>query len=138
VHLAPGDIAIAVKHDLLKAGLKNPYHRHTEVDPYRDFRRVPMYRLINRLGLNRYDVPAPLIENHPGGTGVTAEFQRVRLAFSQHLGVAALPVVQTGDRVQAGDVIGEIPPAAMGARVHASLSGVVRDVTPDFIVIEAN
>ncbi|MEW5959110.1 MAG: 4Fe-4S dicluster domain-containing protein, partial [Chloroflexota bacterium] len=30
VHLSPGDIAISVKHDLLKAGMKNPYHRQTE------------------------------------------------------------------------------------------------------------
>jgi Na+-translocating ferredoxin:NAD+ oxidoreductase RnfC subunit len=130
VHLSPGDIAISVKHDLLKAGLKNPYHRHTETDPYRDFRRVPMYRLINRLGLNRYDVPAPL-------TDAPAEFRRARLALRQHLGVAALPVVQVGDRVQAGDLVGEIPPVAMGARVHASLSGVVREVSPEVVVIEA-
>lgn len=131
VHLSPGDIAISVKHDLLKAGLKNPYHRHTEVDPYRDFRRVPMYRLINRLGLNRYDVPAPLTE-------VPAGFRQVRLALRQHLGVAAQPVVAVGDQVRVGDVVGEIPPASLGARVHASLSGVVRAVTPEFITIEAH
>lgn len=130
VHLSPGDIAISVKHDLLKAGLKNPYHRHTEVDPYRDFRRVPMVRLVNRLGLNRYDVPAPL-------TDMNAQFRTARLALRQHTGVAALPVVQPGDRVQVGDLVGEIPPAALGARVHASLSGVVRDVTSEFITIEA-
>lgn len=130
VHLSPGDIAISVKHDLLKAGLKNPYHRHTEVDPYRDFRRVPMYRLVNRLGLNRYDMPAPL-------TDMNAQFRTARLALRQHTGAAALPVVQPGDRVQVGDLVGEIPPAALGARVHASLSGVVRDVTSEFITIEA-
>ena len=131
VHLSPGDIAISVKHDLVKVGLKNPYRRQTEVDPYRDFRRVPMYRLVNRLGLARYDVPAPLTE-------VTTPFKRVSLALRQHIGVAVTPVVKVGQMVAVGDVIGEIPETSMGARLHASLSGLVREITPDAIVIEAN
>jgi Na+-translocating ferredoxin:NAD+ oxidoreductase RnfC subunit len=131
VHLSPGDIAISVKHDLLKAGLKNPYHRQTEADPYRDFRRVPMHRLVSRLGLTRYDVPAPLTE-------VSARFNRVRLELQQHLGAAAQPVVKVGDRVQVGEVVGELPAGAIGARVHASIAGVVRTVSTETIVIEAN
>ncbi|NTW00443.1 MAG: electron transport complex protein RnfC [Oscillochloris sp.] len=131
VHLAPADIAIAVKHDLLKAGLKNPYHRTTEVDPYREFRRVPIYRLINRLGLERYDVAAPL-------TAISENFTKVTLELRQHIGAAAQPCVSVGDRVLVGDVVAEIPAAALGARLHASIAGVVREVTPGAIVIEAN
>jgi cobalamin reductase len=131
VHLSPGDIAISVKHDLLKAGLKNPYHRLTEADPYRDFRRVPINRLINRLGLARYDLPAPL-------TDVPQAFKRVTLALLQHIGAPASPVVKPGDRVALGDVVGEPPAAALGARVHASIAGVVREVSANAVVIEAN
>lgn len=131
VHLAPADIAISVKHDLLKAGLKNPYHRTTEVDPYREFRRVPIYRLINRLGLERYDVAAPL-------TAVSENFTKVTLELRQHIGAAAQPCVRVGDCVLVGDVVAEIPTAALGARLHASIAGVVREVTPGAIVIEAN
>ena len=57
VHLSPGDIALTIKRDLVKAQVKNPYNRQTEVDPYRDYRRVPMKRLTSRLDLTRYDVP---------------------------------------------------------------------------------
>lgn len=131
VHLSPGDIAISVKRDLLKGGLKNPYHRQTEVNPYRDFRRVPMYRLVNRLGLVRYDVPAPLTET-------PSTFKRVTLALQQHIGAPASPVVKVGDRVAVGDVVGELPTGAVGARVHASIAGVVRAVSTEAIVIEAN
>ena len=102
VHLAPGDIALNIKRDLVKAGLKNPYHRQTEADPYRDYRRVPMTRLINRLGLAPYDVPAPL-------TAVTTPFTRVNLKLRQHIGAPALPVVKVGDRVATGDLVGRIP-----------------------------
>jgi Na+-translocating ferredoxin:NAD+ oxidoreductase RnfC subunit len=131
VHLSPADIAISVKRDLLKAGLKNPYHRTTEVDPYREFRRVPIYRLINRLGLERYDVPAPLTEAPAG-------FRRVTLELRQQIGAAAEPGVRVGDRVALGDVVAEPPAAALGARLHASIAGVVREVTADAIVIEAD
>jgi Na+-translocating ferredoxin:NAD+ oxidoreductase RnfC subunit len=131
VHLSPGDIAIGVKRDLLKAGLKNPYHRMTEADPYRDFRRVPMYRLINRLGLARYDLPAPFTE-------VPQTFRRVSLALQQHIGAPARPTVRAGDRVVVGDLVGEVPEAALGARIHASIAGMVREVSASAIVIEAN
>jgi len=127
VHLLPGDIAISVKKDLMEAGLKNPYHRETAVDPYRDFRRVPTARLVARLGLMRYDVPAPLTE-------VGTTFRRVKLLLKQHIGVPAMPVVRVGDRVQAGDVVGEIPSGKMGARVHASISGVVREVSNAVVI----
>jgi Na+-translocating ferredoxin:NAD+ oxidoreductase RnfC subunit len=131
VHLAPGDIALNIKRDLVKAGLKNPYHRQTEADPYRDYRRVPMMRLISRLGLVKYDVAAPL-------TAVTQTFSRVTLKLSQHIGAPAMPVVKVGDPVQAGDMVGKIPEGALGAPIHASIDGVVREVTNEAIVIEAN
>lgn len=33
-----------------------------------------------------------------------------------------------GDRVKCGDVIGEIPEQGLGARIHASMDGVVKSV----------
>ena len=93
-------------------------------------RRVPILRLISRLDLARYDVAAPLIEVPP-------TFRRVRLLLKQHTGAPARPVVAVGDRVQVGDVVGEIPEGAMGAHVHASMAGTVREVA-DAVVIEAD
>ena len=131
VHLKPGNIAISVKRQLLKEGLKNPYHRETEPDPYRDLRRVPILRLIARLQLSRYDLPAPLTELQ----GVN--FRRVRLALKQHVGAPAKPTVQVGDRVHAGDVVADVATGVMGARVHASIAGVVTEVS-DAVVIDAS
>ena len=36
--------------------------------------------------------------------------------------------MKAGDHVKCGDVIGEIPEQALGARIHASMDGVVRSV----------
>jgi len=110
--------------------LKNPYHRQTEANPYRDYRRVPMTRLINRLGLAKYDLPAPL-------TDPDCEYGRVKLMLRQHAGVPAVPVVSVGQPVAMGDLVAEIPGGALGAPVHASLSGVVCEINSDSIVIEA-
>ena len=41
---------------------------------------------------------------------------------------AAVTTVKPGDRVRRGDVVGEIPEKALGARIHASIDGVVSAV----------
>lgn len=131
VHLSPGDIALNIKRDLVQAGLKNPYHRTTEVDPYREYRRVPMTRLIHRLDLAKYDVAAPL-------TAVDVQFKRVRLPLQQHIGMPATPAVKVGDTVKVGDLVGEIVKGGMGTPIHASIDGVVREANFEEVVIEAN
>ena len=131
VHLLPGDVALQIKRDLVKEGLKNPYHRQTEANPYRDYHRVPMTRLVSRLGLMKFDVPAPL-------TAVTQSFSRITLKLSQHIGAPAQPIVKVGDKVVVGDMVGQIPAGALGAPIHASIDGIVREVTNEAIVIEAN
>jgi Na+-translocating ferredoxin:NAD+ oxidoreductase RnfC subunit len=130
VHLSPGDIALTIKRDLVKAGVDNPYKRQTEADPYRDYRRVPMNRLISRLDLTRYDVRAPLTE-------VAAQYKQVALPLKQHIGAPCTPTVNVGDKVAVGDVVGQVPDKALGAPVHASIAGVVQQVSTDSVIIEA-
>lgn len=48
--------------------------------------------------------------------------RRVVLPLSQHIGVPCEPVVEVGDRVKVGEVVGDTP-APMAAPVHASISG---------------
>ena len=97
--------------------------------PLRESRRVPLRQLTQRLGLIEYDRPAPFVD-------IVVEPGQVRLPLRQHAGAAAVPVVKIGDRVEAGQMVGEIPEGALGARVHASISGIIRGLGPD-IVIEA-
>jgi len=98
--------------------------------PMKDARRVPMKQLMNRLGVTQYDAHAPY-------TGVDWQPESVFIPLSQHVGTPATPLVAAGDRVDAGQVIGEIPDGKLGARVHASISGKVREINNDMIVIEA-
>ena len=56
--------------------------------------------------------------------------QTVFISMSQHLGAPAVPVVAVGDKVLAGQVIGEPAPKALSAYVHSSVSGTVKSVGP--------
>jgi Na+-translocating ferredoxin:NAD+ oxidoreductase RnfC subunit len=95
-----------------------------------EHRLVPTSRLVTRLGIAPYNRQAPLDETpcHPA---------RVVLNLRQHVGAAALPVVQVGDKVQRGQLLAEIPDNALGARIHASISGQVTEVTAQFISLSA-
>jgi Na+-translocating ferredoxin:NAD+ oxidoreductase RnfC subunit len=82
----------------------------------RPYRKIPVPRLAVKLGIGEY------MDIHPedGGTVVP---DVVYIPLLQHIGAPALAVVKAGDTVRAGQVIGEIPERALGARVHASVSG---------------
>jgi Na+-translocating ferredoxin:NAD+ oxidoreductase RnfC subunit len=97
--------------------------------PMRDGRRVPIKTLARKLHVEEYDVPAPFLPR---------EFtpSRLVLPLKQSAGAACLPVVKTGDRVQAGQVIGEPAPNALGAVLHAPLPGVVREISDQQLVLE--
>lgn len=85
------------------------------------FRKVPMSRLAIKLDLLAY------MDLHPEFAGDVRP-DAVRIPLRQHIGAPALACVRVGDTVRAGDCIGEIPEGALGARVHASIAGVVTEV----------
>jgi Na+-translocating ferredoxin:NAD+ oxidoreductase RnfC subunit len=81
-----------------------------------DTRKIPLKRLMERLEVTRYDLHIPFYED-----GI--QVKKVSIPLQQHIGQPALPVVKEGDRVKKGDLIGEIPEGALGARIHASIEG---------------
>jgi Na+-translocating ferredoxin:NAD+ oxidoreductase RnfC subunit len=95
--------------------------------PMYEFRRVPIPSLIQRLGLSDYDRPAPYRD--PG-----APPGRIRLPLRQGAGAPSEPVVRVGDRVREGDLVAEIPEGKLGARIHAGIPGVVRQVAPEVVI----
>lgn len=93
-----------------------------------DMKRVSVDRLTSRLGLTKYDVPAPL-----SGELTTAS---VKIPLLQHIGAPAIACVKEGDTVKKGDVIGRVPEKALGADIHASIDGKVTAVNEKFIRIK--
>ncbi len=127
--LAPSRMMQRMKAALMKEGIRPKKEVAGKPDLGIDGKRVPVSRMIARLGIQKYDVPAPMQQE-------LMEVKRVVIPLKMHIGAPAVPVVAVGDSVSAGDLIAEIKEGALGARVHASISGRVSRVT-DVIEIEA-
>jgi Na+-translocating ferredoxin:NAD+ oxidoreductase RnfC subunit len=92
-------------------------------------RRIPIRRLIQRLGLQGFRNEGPLVD-------VGLSPRRVVLPLKQHAGAPSVPTVRPGERVREGDLVAARPEGSLGANVHASLSGRVASVD-EAVVIEA-
>lgn len=104
-------------------------HKPIKIHPMKEYRRIPGKQLQNKLGIRQYDVP----------TGFIAEVyqpKEVRISLQQHIGAAAVPVVEVNELVQTGQLIAHIPEGKLGAPVHASISGRVQEITDALIRIE--
>ncbi|HJC22354.1 MAG TPA: 4Fe-4S dicluster domain-containing protein [Candidatus Eisenbergiella merdavium] len=129
--LAPRSLMAEYKTGLRKAGVKAPADVvPAPVRESRQYRKAPEERLEARLGLSRYDADAPLTEE-------LLAVGTVKLLLSQHIGAPAVSVVQEGDRVEKGQLIGKAADG-LSIPVHASVSGTVRKVEPGAVVIAAD
>ncbi|MBW2094764.1 MAG: SLBB domain-containing protein [Deltaproteobacteria bacterium] len=126
--ISPREVNAQIKRDLLKDGVKRTPKR-SEYRPslFRDVRKIPTRRLVERLQIGQY-------EDHPPFMEERMQVQEVRIPLKQHLGAPAVPVVKKGDRVEKGSLIGEIPENALGARVHASMEGRVISVDEAVVI----
>ena len=89
---------------------------------------MPVERLIARLRIAEYDVPAPMAEKPR-----TTSF--VRIALRMGVGAPSVPVVAVGDKVRKNQLVADIAEKKLGVKMHASISGVVTDITADYIEI---
>ncbi len=131
MNLQPWKLNGNLKGILGKNGMRNTLKNAPEAPaPFRELKRYPVHKLIHQLDLDAYDVPAPLDET-------VYEAKKVTLPLRQHVGAPAQAAVEVGAKVEAGALVACIPEGALGANIHASISGTVTEVTGDHIVIQA-
>lgn len=126
--LAPRTLMSEYKAGLRAAGLKPPQATAKPVGKEREYRKIPMKRLMARLDLTKYDREAPLND-------VAADVRKVRVMLGQHIGAPALAIVKAGDKVERGQVIAE-PGKGLSVAIHASISGKVMEVNEKYVMIE--
>lgn len=95
----------------------------------REWRKIPMDRLKARLQIIPYDKYAYLVD------GEFANPSEVHIMLKQHIGAPAIPVVEMGQGVEKGQVIGKIPEDKLGAYIHSSINGTIVDINEEKIVI---
>ncbi|KAI4448750.1 Ion-translocating oxidoreductase complex subunit C [Eubacterium plexicaudatum ASF492] len=126
--LSPRSLIADYKAGLRANGIKPPKAEPKPVGTERDYRKVPMARLMARLDLAKYNKKAPLADE-----AITVS--KVKILLSQHIGAPAAAVVHAGEQVQKGQMIAQ-PAQGLSVGIHASISGTVSAVTDQYIVIE--
>ena len=127
--LQPWKLNKFFKAELSKSGIKNPNNRAPEnADEFRSYRKFPVERLKQRLDIKKYDSDSLLEEKE-------YNFSKVAILRSQHIGTKAEPIVKIGDKVQKGDLIGDISDGKLGAKIHASIDGFIHEITDESIII---
>ncbi len=126
--LSPRSLIAEYKAGLRANGVKPPKVEAGPVKRQRSLRRVPISRLRARLGLEKYNVKAPIDES-------VIIVDQVKEKLSQHIGAPAVPVVKAGDVVKEGQKIAEAAENALSLPIHASIDGIVTDVTNRDITI---
>lgn len=127
--LSPRSLMAEYKAGLRANGIKPPQGVVPKpVGEEREYRKVPMERLMARLDLTKYDKEAPLDESR-------VPIKKVKILLSQHIGAPASAIVKQGDQVTRGQMVAE-PGKGLSVGIHASIDGTVIEVSEKYIVIE--
>jgi Na+-translocating ferredoxin:NAD+ oxidoreductase RnfC subunit len=126
--LAPGRLMTQVKNGMLQRGVKPPKSAPRPISDSREYNKLPMERLLARVGLTQYaHQEAPLEE-------AQLKVDRVYIPLRQHIGAPAQPCVAVNDKVGKGTLIARAS-GKISANVHAGIGGTVTTVTAGHIEI---
>lgn len=128
--LSPKTMNTYVKNELRKKGIRyQKSHGETVAKEIREYRKIPVDRLISRLGVNKY-------KGKSMGEPIVVKSSKVSIQLKQHIGKSANPIVAVGDIVSKGQLIGEVKMGELGANIHSSVDGKVRKIS-EYIVIQS-
>jgi Na+-translocating ferredoxin:NAD+ oxidoreductase RnfC subunit len=126
LELSPMAYYRSIKQELAASGWRNTQHRRADLNPVanRDYRLIPAHRLLQHLGLSEYERQGAPLDLRSCSPLVVTIPLRLPLAAA----APAIPLVAVGDRVHQGQLLAEIPDGKVGARVHASMDGQVKEI----------
>lgn len=107
---------------------------HFELGPapsMAEYHQAPSERVAAKIDVLRYEFDTP-------SSAVPVSSPLVCIPLKQHIGAPAKVCVEAGSMVQAGEPIAKMPEGALGADIHASISGQVERVEEDLIVIRCH
>lgn len=125
--LNPKAIIADLKGRLRANGVKLP-KVDSKVKDEREFRRVPVGRVVARLKLTKFNVDAPLNE-------MNLEPKVLTIKTRQSIGAPVNLMVNKGDKVSCGQVIGNIDDKSLGVFLHSPIDGNIDEVNKDYLVI---
>ena len=129
--LSPRTLITEYKMGLRKNGVPIPDDiKEPVVNKNRKMKLVPISRLTARIGLSKYDNPAPLTE-------MDIVPKSIRITYNQNIGAPPKAVVKKGDTVAIGQVIASVDEKSLGLPIHSPINGVVVDANEHYIIINS-
>lgn len=126
--LFPRKINAKIKGELSLAGIRyKAEEKEWLANPLREIRKAPSERTAARVGVQKY-------YDYEISDLITAAPARVEIPLRMNIGAPAVPMVAVGDRVCEGDRIAQPPRDALGAAIHASISGRVTQVGQRIVI----
>ncbi len=126
--LYPKEACDQAKETMRQAGVDRPGPAEVKPHPMRDGRQVPIPTLMRKLNIERYDHAAAY-------TATTVEPLQVRLPLKQNAGAPSRPAVRSGDRVKAGQPVGNAPDKSLGAMIHAPFDATVTEANDNHVIL---
>ena len=121
--LSPRKVNGCLKGELRRRGIQVPRETEPQAREYVEEHKTPTDRLTARLGLLSY------CGRHAHDCRTVAP-ESVFIPFRQHIGAPAAPVRAVGDTVSAGELLAAAARDGLSANIHASIDGVVTEITP--------
>lgn len=130
--ISPRLVNIYVKKKLRDKGIKFKDNGSGIKDlSLREHRKIPVARMLSRINMDKYDVKRPLELKR-------IETNTVSISLKQHIGRAAAPIVNVGDRVFAGQLIASVNFEDVGANIHSSIHGTVMQINDCILIQETS
>ncbi len=130
--LDPKNVCVDAKQLLRKNNLSRTEEElkilFRDVHPLRKDREAPISRVMQKLDLKRYDKKAPFSHTNETPESVT-------IPLDSHIGTPAKAIVKQGDFVHKNDVIAQVDKTALGCAAHASIDGIIIDISDKYITI---
>lgn len=128
--LQPWKLHSNLKKEMGKNGIKNDNNSQGKPNPFREYKRYPVNKLIAKLGLTRYDERADIV-------ALDKAFNKVEILLRQHIGAPSTPIVNVGEEVKKGQLIADVDENKLGSKIHSSIDGKVTKITSEAVIIEA-
>lgn len=125
--LNPKAIIDELKVRFKKNGIKPIKINDVKVKRDREYRRVPVKRVLSRLSLSKFDKEAEIFE-------FSGEIKKLKINLLQSIGKAPYPVVKVNETVKKNQVIAKIDDS-LGVYLHSPINGRVKSISNEFIEI---
>ncbi len=128
--LAPRTLIGEYKAGLRASGVSVPKDvKSQNVDAVRSMKLVPLNRLIARLGLTKYNHPAPLTEKE-------ISTKKLQISLNQNIGAPNVAIVKKGDKIHQNDILAKPDDTALGLPLHSPVKGAIMEVNKNSILIK--